>query len=134
MYSIQLAGLAYEDSESEDDETDEVRDSVLVVIQEETYPGHWLIAAVVEGHWLIAMFKDIDYLIDCDWRTLSDWLIAMMKDIYWLIAMLKDIVPREDPLWQLYLAVRNFTTPTGTELAEAFLSLPSRWEIDREIS
>jgi hypothetical protein len=39
----------------------------------------------------------------------------------------QDLVPRDDPLWQLYLAVRNFTTPTGNELAEAFLSLPSRY-------
>jgi hypothetical protein len=35
------------------------------------------------------------------------------------------------PLWQLYLAVRNFTTPTGNELAEAFLSLPSRYRQHR---
>lgn len=62
VFSTQLANLAYEDSESEDDEMDEV-------------------------------------------------------------------VPRDDPMWQLYLAVRNFTTPTGNELAEAFLSLPSRREL-----
>jgi hypothetical protein len=43
----------------------------------------------------------------------------------------QDLVPRDDPLWQLYLAVRNFTTPTGNELAEAFLSLPSRYRQHR---
>jgi hypothetical protein len=35
--------------------------------------------------------------------------------------------PAGTALRQLYLAVRNFTTPTGNELAEAFLSLPSRY-------
>ena len=35
----------------------------------------------------------------------------------------------EDPLWKLYSAVRTFTTERGIEIAEAFLSLPSKREL-----
>ena len=30
------------------------------------------------------------------------------------------------PLWEVYSVVRDFTTPGGIEIAEAFLSLPSK--------
>ena len=38
----------------------------------------------------------------------------------------EDLIPRDDPLWDIYLTVRNYTTHGGAELAEAFVTLPSR--------
>ena len=35
----------------------------------------------------------------------------------------------EDPLWALYLHIRNFETPSGVKLYEPFLNLPSKREL-----
>ena len=35
----------------------------------------------------------------------------------------------QDPLWRLYYAVRNYTTERGLEIAEVFVSLPSKREL-----
>jgi len=42
---------------------------------------------------------------------------------------LEDMEGSTDPMWKLYSAVRNFTTERGVEIAEVFLSLPSKREL-----
>jgi len=42
---------------------------------------------------------------------------------------LDDMEGSTDPLWKLYSAVRNYTTERGVEIAEVFLSLPSKREL-----
>jgi len=41
----------------------------------------------------------------------------------------EDLIPKDDPLWDLFQAVRTYTTSGGVELSEAFLSLPSKREL-----
>ena len=41
--------------------------------------------------------------------------------------IVKDVVHKDDPLWLLYLTVRNYTTSGGMEIARDFVSLPSRY-------
>jgi len=40
-----------------------------------------------------------------------------------------DIEGSTDPLWKLYSTVRNYTTERGLEIAEVFMSLPSKREL-----
>ncbi|XP_040572090.1 protein polybromo-1 isoform X2 [Lepeophtheirus salmonis] len=40
-----------------------------------------------------------------------------------------DVTHQDDPLWDLYIHIRGFTTPSGVNLAEPFFTLPSKREL-----